>query len=100
MTYFLYKLISPRTTFPQDITRMEMKVMQNHVVYWKELTDKKIVLLFRPVADPKGTYGLAIIEADDEDVVNEYGIHDPAIEADVGFKFEIYPMPQVILRDS
>jgi len=79
---------------------MEMKIMQEHVVYWKELTDKKIVLLFGPVVDPKGTYGLAIVEAADEDVANEYGIHDPAIEADVGFKFEIYPMPQVILRDS
>ena len=100
MTYFLYKLISPRTTFPQDITSMEMKIMQEHVVYWKELIDKKIVLLFGPVADPKGTYGLAIVKADDEDVANEYGIHDPAIRADVGFKFEIYPMPQVILRDS
>jgi uncharacterized protein YciI len=100
MTYFLYKLISPRTTFPQDITCMEMKIMQEHVVYWKDLTDKKIVLLFGPVADPKGTYGLAIVEADDEDVANEYGKHDPAIAADVGFKFEIYPMPQVILRDS
>ena len=42
MTYFLYKLISPRTTFPQDITSMEMKIMQEHVVYWKDLTDKKI----------------------------------------------------------
>ena len=89
MTYFLYKLISPRTTFPQDITSMEMEIMQEHVVYWKALTDKKIVLLFGPVADPKGTYGLAIVEAADEGIVNEYGIHDPAIEADVGFKFDL-----------
>ena len=43
MTYFLYKLISPRTPFPQDITSMEMKIMKEHVVHWKELTDKKIV---------------------------------------------------------
>lgn len=99
MTYFLYKLIPPRTTFPQDITSMEMKIMQEHAVYWKELTDKKIVLLFGPVADPKGTYGLAIVEAADEGIVNGYGIHDPAIQADVGFRFEIYPMPQVILRE-
>jgi hypothetical protein len=42
---------------------------------------------------------LAIVEAADEVVVNDYGIHDPAIEADVGFKFEIYPMPQVIFRE-
>ena len=99
MTYFLYKLISPRTTFPQDITSVEMKIMQEHAAYWKELTDKKIVFLFGPVADPKGTYGLAIVEAADEGIVNEYGIPDPAIEADVGFKFEIYPMPQVIFRE-
>jgi uncharacterized protein YciI len=77
---------------------MEMKIMQEHVVYWKELTNKKIVLLFGAVADPKGTYGLAIVEAANEEVVNEYGIHDPAIEADVGFKFEIYPMPQALVQ--
>ena len=99
MAYFLYKLISPRTTFPQDITDREMKIMQEHLAYWKELTDKKIVLLFGPVSDPKGTYGLSIVEAIGETVVNKYGIHDPAIEADVGFKFEIYPMPHVILRE-
>jgi uncharacterized protein len=69
MTYFLYKLISPRTTFPQDITNMEMNIMQKHVVYWKELTNKKIVLLFGPAADPKGSYGLAIVEAATEEVV-------------------------------
>lgn len=99
MTHFLYKLISPRTTFPQDITETEMKVMQEHLVYWKELADKKIVVVFGPVADPKGTYGLAIVEAVDEAVVHEFGIHDPAIKADVGFKFEVYPMPQAILRE-
>jgi uncharacterized protein YciI len=78
---------------------MEMKIMQEHVAYWKELTDRKIVHLFGPVVDPKGTYGLAIVEAANEGIVNEYGIHDPAIEADMGFKFDIYPMPQVIFRE-
>jgi uncharacterized protein YciI len=99
MTHFLYKLISPRTTFPQDITETEMKVMQEHLVYWKELAERKIVVVFGPVADPKGTYGLAIVEAEDEAIAHEYGIHDPAIKAGVGFKFEVYPMPQVILRE-
>ena len=50
------------------------------------------------VCDPKGTYGLAIVEAVDQGVFNEYGIHDPAIEADVGSKFDIYPMSRVIFR--
>lgn len=76
-----------------------MKVMQEHLVYWKELAERKIVVVFGPVADPKETYRLAIVEAEDVAIAHEYGILDPAIKADLGFKFEVYPMPQVILRE-
>ena len=40
MSHFLYKLISSRSTFPQDMTRGEIKVMQKHLTYWKELTER------------------------------------------------------------
>ena len=45
-------------------------------------------------------YGLAIVEADDEAVVNGFGINDPAIKADLGFRFEVFPMLQPILREK
>jgi hypothetical protein len=44
MSHFLYKLISPRSTFPQDMTEKETKVMQEHLTYWKDLVDRKIVV--------------------------------------------------------
>jgi hypothetical protein len=56
-----------------------MGVMQNHLVYRKELADRKIVVVFRPVADPKETYDLAIVEAEDGAVAHEFGIRDPSI---------------------
>ena len=100
MNYFLYKLISPRSTFPQDMTEEEIKAMKEHLTYWQDLTNKNFVLIFGPVADPKGIYGLAIVEADDEAVVTNFGINDPAIKANLGFKFEVFPLLQPILREE
>ena len=98
MAYFLYKLIPPRPTFPQDMTEAEGKLMQEHVAYWNDLVDNRTAVLFGPVADPNGTYGLAIVEASDETAVRTIGKNDPTIKADVGFKFEIYSMPDAISR--
>jgi hypothetical protein len=65
---------------------------------WKHLADRKIVVIFGPVADPKGAYGLAIVKTEEETVVRDIGANDPAIKAITGFKFEIYLMPEPILR--
>ena len=48
--------------------------------------------------DPKGVYGLAIVEVQEETLVNNIAINDPAIKASVGFKFEIYPIVDPVLR--
>jgi hypothetical protein len=62
MKYFLYKLIPPRPTFPQDMTELERKLMQEHVAYWKDLANRRIAIVFGPVSDPRGTYGLARVK--------------------------------------
>jgi hypothetical protein len=62
MKYFLYKVLPPRSTFPQDMTEAEGELMQEHINYWKILVDKRIAVIFGPVADLRGIYGLAIIE--------------------------------------
>lgn len=98
MKYFLYKLIPPRPTFPKDMTYTERELMQEHINYWKNLVDRRIAVVFGPVADPNGVYGLAIVETEDEAIVRDININDPAIKHDVGFKSEIYPMPEPILR--
>jgi uncharacterized protein YciI len=92
--YFLCKLIPPRPTFPQDMTDAEAKLMQQHVTYWNTLMDRGLVIVFGPVADPRGTYGLAILELKKEDA-NALGVNDPTIKANVDFHFEAYPMSTV-----
>ena len=98
MSYFLYRLIAPRPTFAQDMTAAEAKLMAEHGVYWKDLANRGIALLFGPVLDPKGSWGLAVVETKDEAEVRAIGRNDPAIKSNQGFGFEIHPMPQVSLR--
>lgn len=100
MKYFLYKLIPPRVTFPADMTPTEAELMREHSEYWRDLMDKGLVIVFGPVSDPKGTYGIAVLQVGDEAEANDLGADDPTVKANVGFKFEIYSMPQVVLPAS
>lgn len=44
---------------------MEGELMQEHFNYWKDLADRRIAIVYGPVEDPKGVYGLAIMETED-----------------------------------
>ncbi|HKM77595.1 MAG TPA: hypothetical protein VJZ03_00840 [Candidatus Bathyarchaeia archaeon] len=44
------------------------------------------------------SWGLAIVEAKDEAKVRAIGTEDPAVKSQFGFKFEVYPMLQVVSR--
>jgi hypothetical protein len=48
------------------------------------LVDRRIALVFGPVSDPKGVYGLAIIETEDETIAHDIRINDPAIKHNAG----------------
>lgn len=92
--HFLIKLIPPRPTFAQDMTKEERGIMKQHAAYWKENAEKGIVLIYGPVLDPKGTYGLGIIEVDNEDQARTFAAGDPAVKS--GLKIEVYPMLAVL----
>jgi len=36
--------------------------MQEHIVYWKDLSDRRIASIFGQVLDPKDIWGVAIVE--------------------------------------
>jgi uncharacterized protein len=40
------------------MTPAEAKLMQEHSAYWHDLMKKGLVIVFGPVSDPKGTYGI------------------------------------------
>ena len=55
-----------------------------------------MAIIFGPVLDPKGTWGVAIVEVASEPEAHILSRNDPAVQA--GFTFEVYPMPGAILR--
>jgi uncharacterized protein YciI len=91
--HFVLKLISPRPTFPQDITQEETAIMQQHAQYWHGLMEKGFVLVFGPVLDPKGVYGLAVVEAENEAQVQSFIAGDPALA--IGH-YEVCPILAVV----
>jgi len=99
MKYFFCKLTPPRTTFMIDMTDAERQLMRQHVAYWAELAAKGTAIVFGPVADPQGGYGVAVIEAPDEAAVRELSTHDPVIQSGAGFSYAIHLMPQVVLGE-
>jgi uncharacterized protein len=99
MKYFFCKLTPPRPTFMIDMTDGERQLMGQHVAYWSELARAGTAIVFGPVADPQGGYGVAVIQASDEATVRELSTHDPVIKAGAGFSYAIHPMPQVVLGE-
>ena len=98
MNYFLLKLIPPRPTFVQDMTEQERKTMHEHVAYWSALAAQRVAIVFGPVADPAGAWGVAIVELHDPPAVQQLVDEDPVVKANTVFRMEILPMPQAIFR--
>ena len=95
---FLLRLIPPRPTFARDMTENERRVMMEHVVYWQGHTANNEVIAFGPVADPKGGWGVAIVEVTDVARVKKLTDEDPVIVQSLGAHYEILPMPRVVVR--
>lgn len=100
-SYFLCKLLPPRPSFPQDMSALERKVMQEHVGYWTGLLQQGVAVAFGPVLDPKGAWGAGIVGVcGGEDELNALQANDPAIRAGLGFGYEAHPMPGAIVRPA
>ena len=77
------RLIPPRTTFPQDMTPDEEKLMTDHFVYWKGQFDKGVCLFGGPVMDPRGAYGVLAIVASTQQEAEAIASADPSVKGGV-----------------
>lgn len=89
--YFL-KLIPPRSTFMTDMTPSEKTIMHEHIAYWAPYVNDGTVIVLGPVLDPKGGYGIAVVEVEDETTLNQLIGLDPANGLN---RYECYPMRAV-----
>lgn len=98
MKYFFAKLHPPRATFMQDLSADERKLMGEHLAYLSQFTAKGWLIVFGPVADPQGGFGMAVWELPDDADVHALCAGDPTIRSGLGFRYEIHPMPRAIAR--
>ena len=96
MHHFVYKLIPPRPTFAADMTDAEQAAMGAHAAYWTHLFEEGAVVVFGVVMEEAGAWGLAVVEATDEEAVRALGAHDPAVTSNVcTFDVGVMPSPSV-----
>jgi hypothetical protein len=97
MKYYFLKLIPPRADMMWTMTEAERAIMGGHQVYWRGFAEKGWAVAYGPVADPAGGYGAGFWQLPDDQDPAVLAAGDPAIQAGVGFRYEIAPMPALVL---
>jgi uncharacterized protein len=90
--HFFLKLNPPRSSFTLDMNADELRIMQQHLVYWKPYVNDGTAIVLGPVADPKGGYGIAVVGVSDESELEQLLGQDPANGL---CSYEIHPMQAV-----
>jgi hypothetical protein len=92
--YFFVKTDNPRPTFHLDMTAEERATMTDHIAYWTEHAKQGISIVFGPVADPAGFYGMGVYRVDDEAHMRRLLADDPANGL---LRYEITPMADAVV---
>jgi uncharacterized protein len=97
MAHFLYRLLAPRPDFDQTMSEEEMALMGAHATYWTTHLEAGRVVVFGPVADPEGVWGLAVLEVDERAEAEALVAQDPAILSG-HFGSLVLDMPLTLVR--
>ena len=97
--YFLARLLPPRPSFMRDMSPEDRLMMQAHSRYWRGHQDAGKMLIYGPVADPKGGWGVGVMKVASRDELDQLQANDPAILAGRGLSYENLPMPAVVYRN-
>ncbi|MBV8386324.1 MAG: hypothetical protein JO155_05985 [Acidimicrobiia bacterium] len=79
MATFVFRLKAPRPNFALDMTDEEREVMGRHAAYWQPLVENGQMVVFGPVLDSTGSWGLGVVEAEDEDEILAFAAGDPVV---------------------
>lgn len=96
-TYFC-KLVPPRPSFAMDMNEAEKTAMMAHMAYWGELLEAGIAVVYGPVGDPAGPWGLGVLRVRDAAHLADLQKNDPAIRASIGLRYESIPMMRAVTR--
>lgn len=73
------RLKAPRPNFALDMSDEEREIMGRHAEYWQPYVVSGQMLGFGPVLDSTGSWGLAVIEAENEGELRAFAAGDPVV---------------------
>ena len=79
MPTFVLRLIAPRPNFAQTITESEREIMTRHAAHWTPYLERGDMVVFGPVLTDDDSFGLAVVETDDEQALREFAAQDPVV---------------------
>jgi uncharacterized protein len=78
-THYVVRLIPPRPSFDQDLDDREREIMGRHAAYYGELAESGKLVVYGPVRDGSGAWGLGVFEAASSEEVHALAGADPAV---------------------
>ena len=57
--------------------------MERHAAYWQTFVDSGQMVIFGPILDDTGSWGLGVVETEDEDALRAFAADDPAVNAGI-----------------
>jgi uncharacterized protein YciI len=79
MPTFVLRLKAPRPNFAQTLTEDERAIMGRHAAHWKPYLERGEMVVFGPVLTDDDSYGLAVLETEDEQALRAFAAEDPVI---------------------
>src|SRR5271165_4596974 len=79
MPVFALRLLPPRPNFALTLTDAEREIMSSHAAYWSPYQERGELVVFGPILTEDDSYGLAVVETDDEQALREFAAQDPVV---------------------
>src|SRR6201987_5032958 len=79
MPTFVLRLIAPRPKFAETLTDAEREIMNSHAAHWGPYLERGDLVVFGPVLTDDDSFGLAVVETDDEQALRDFAARDPVV---------------------
>jgi uncharacterized protein len=79
MPTFVLRLKAPRSNFAQTMTDAEREIMGRHAAHWAPYLERGDMVVFGPILTDDDSYGLAVVQTDDEQSLREFAAQDPVV---------------------
>jgi uncharacterized protein len=79
MAVFVLRLKAPRPRFAQTLTDAEREIMGRHGAHWRPYVERGDMVAFGPVLTDEDSYGLAVVDTDDEQALRDFAAQDPVV---------------------